>query len=90
MLENISNSDCKAEREVEEIIWCKSMKVKVETPRLGGLCTTCYQTSTGLGRLDLRRSFLSVLRPFPRRERGSRGGARAHILKQRLVIEPFV
>ena len=35
MLENISNSDCKAEREVEEVIRCKSMKVKVEIPTIG-------------------------------------------------------
>ena len=35
MLENISNSDCRAEREVEEIIRCKSMKVKVEIPTIG-------------------------------------------------------
>ena len=46
-------------------------KRKLKSPRLGGLCTTCYQTSTGLGRLDLRRSLLSGPRPFPRRERGS-------------------
>ena len=50
-------------------------KWKLKSPRLGGLCTTCYQTSTGLGRLDLRRSPpLSPVRsaPLPKKREGFR------------------